>query len=70
VLSNKQTDLTAFSPRTQEEADTRMMLHLWRDAQQGHAKAYLRTVNSDVVVLSVNFFQHTITSQFITSRNC
>ena len=34
-----------------------MMLHLHHAAQQGHAEVYLRTVDSDVVVLAVNFFQ-------------
>ena len=34
-----------------------MMLHVRRDAQQGHAKAYMRTVESDIVVLAVNVFQ-------------
>jgi len=57
VFSNKPTDLTALSPCRQEEADTRMMLHLHRNAQQSLAKAYIRTVDSDVVVLAVNFFQ-------------
>lgn len=57
MLSNKPTDLSAVSPCKQEEADTRMMLHLRHATQQGHAKVYLRTVDSDVVVLAVNFFQ-------------
>ena len=29
VLSNKPTDMTALSPCQQEEADTRMMLHIY-----------------------------------------
>ncbi|KAG0718378.1 hypothetical protein GWK47_052504 [Chionoecetes opilio] len=56
VLSNKPTDLTALSPCHQEEADTRMMLHLRHAAEQGHTKAYIRTVDSDVVVLAMNLF--------------
>ena len=56
VLSSKATDLTALTPCQQEEADTRMMLHLHHAAEQGHTKAYLRTVDSDVVVLATNFF--------------
>ena len=55
VLSNKATDLTALTP-CQQEADTRMMLHLHHAAEQSHTKAYLRTVDSDVVVLAINFF--------------
>ena len=56
VLSNKPTDMTALSPCQQEEADTRMMLHLYRAAGQGHSKAFLMTVDSDVVVLAINIF--------------
>ena len=55
VLSNKPTDLSDLSPCQQEEADTRMMLHLRHAADQGHTKAYLRTVDSDVVVLATHF---------------
>ena len=57
VLSNKATDITALSPCQQEEADTRMMLHLRHAAMQGHTKAYVRTVDSDVVVLTISIFQ-------------
>ena len=56
VLSNQPADLTAVSPCKQEEADTRMMLHLPHAAEQGHTKAYLRTVDSDMVVLAINLF--------------
>ena len=56
VLSNKAADITALSPCQQEEADTRMVLHLRHAAMQGHTKAYVRTVDSDVVVLTINFF--------------
>ena len=57
VLSNNTIDLMSLSPCQQEEADTRMMLHLRHSVEQGHTKAYLRTVDSDVVVLAVNFFK-------------
>ena len=50
------TDMTALSPCQQEEADTRMMLHLYHAAGQGHSKAFLRTIDSDVVVLAINIF--------------
>ena len=56
VLSNKATDITAVSPCQQEEADTRMMLHLRHAAMQGHTKAYVRTDDSDVVVLTISIF--------------
>ena len=56
VLSNKATDIAALSPCQQEGADTRMMLHLRHAAMQGHTKAYVRTLDSDVVVLTINIF--------------
>ncbi|XP_076158119.1 uncharacterized protein LOC143140875 [Alosa pseudoharengus] len=71
VLSNKPTDLEALSPCQQEEADTRMMLHLRHTAEQGHTKAYLRTVDSDVVVLAINLFHELgLSEQSTTSQNC
>lgn len=57
VLSNKPTDIEALSPCQQEEADTRMMLHLHHAAEQGHTKAYLWTVDSDAVVLVIHLFR-------------
>ena len=56
VLSNKPTDMTALSPCQQEEADTRMMLHLYHTTGQCHPKAFLMTVDSDVVVHTINIF--------------
>ena len=53
VLSNQPT----LSPCHQEEADTRMMLQLHHAAEQGHTKAYLRTVDTDVVILAIYHFQ-------------
>ena len=56
VLSNKVVDLSGITPSDHEEADTRMMLHLHHAVMDGHKKAFLRTVDSDVVVLSVHLF--------------
>ena len=62
-----------------------MMLHLHHAAEQGHTKAYLRTVDSDVVVLAINLchdirvsscgldsvqIKHTKIFQSTTSRKC
>ena len=58
MLSIKPTDLSCLSPCQQEEADTRMMRHLRHAVDQGRAKAYLRTVDSDVVVLAIHFFHN------------
>ena len=51
ILSNKPTDMADIHPCHQEEADTCMMLNLSHAANQGHTKAYIRTVITDVVVL-------------------
>ena len=56
VLSNRPADLTGLSPCLQEEADTRIMLHLNHAAKQGHTNAYIRTVDTDVVVIAISFF--------------
>lgn len=55
VLSNKEIDLTSVSPSNQEEADSRMMLHLLDAVKNGHEKIFLRTVDSDVVILCLHF---------------
>ena len=56
VLSNRPTDISALSPCKHEEADTRLMLHLKHASDQGHSKAYIRTVDTDVVVLTISHF--------------
>ena len=56
VVSNRSIDLSDISPSDHEEADSRMMLHLHHAVMDGHRKAFLRTVDSDVVVLSVHLF--------------
>ena len=56
VLSNRPTDLSALSPCSQEEADTWMMFHLHHAAEHGHTTAYVRTVDTDVVVLAIYHF--------------
>jgi len=46
-------DNTSLAPCTQEEADSRMMLHAAHAAHAGHSKITIRTVDTDVVVLAV-----------------
>ncbi len=53
VLSIKPTDTSDLPPCQQEEADTRMMLHLRHVVDQVGTKVSLRTVDSDVVVLAL-----------------
>ena len=56
ILSNRECNLSSHEPCTQEEPDTRMMLHLNHAADQGHRIAFIRTVDTDVVVLATYFF--------------
>jgi hypothetical protein len=57
VLSSKHCDLTTLQPCNHSEADTRILLHLAHASEQGHTTAYVRTVDSDVVVLAIRFFE-------------
>lgn len=57
VLSAKQgCNISPLEPCSQEEADTRIMLHLFHAAEQGHKVAFVRTVDTDVVVIATYFF--------------
>ena len=56
VLCNKPIDLSRVSTSDHEEADSRMILHLFDAAIAGHQKAFLRTVDSDVVVMCIHHF--------------
>ena len=47
-----------INPCNHEEADTRMLLHVAHATAQGHQKASIRTVDTDVIVLAVSHFQH------------
>ena len=57
VLSNKPCDMSSVQPCNHSEADTGIFLHLAHAVHQGHTVAYVRTVDSDVVVLAVRFFR-------------
>ena len=56
VLCNKPIDLSRVSASDHEEADSRMILHLFDAAIASHQKAFLRTVDSDVVVMCIHHF--------------
>ena len=56
VLSNRHCDLTTLQLCNHSEADTRILLHLAHATEDGHTTAYIRTVDSDVLVLAVWFF--------------
>ena len=56
VLSNKPVDLSRISPSDHEEADTPILLHLYDAVVDNHKIAYIRTVDSDVVVICMHLF--------------
>ena len=56
VVSNRPSDVSALQHCNHSEADTRIFLHLADAVAQGHQRAYIRTVDSDVVVLAIRFF--------------
>lgn len=56
VLTNKPYDTSRIQPNNHIEGDTRIFLHLANAALTGHTKAYIRTVDSDIVVLAISFF--------------
>ena len=49
-------DFDTIMPCNHQEADSRIFLHLSHAAQQGHSKAFIRTVDSDVVIIAVGHF--------------
>ena len=55
-MSNKPFDLSKISPSDHEEADTHMLLHLYSAVMDNHKKTYIRTVDSDVVVICIHVF--------------
>ena len=56
ALSNQPPDLSCVSPTDHEEADSSMMLHLQHAVMASHKVAFVRTVDSDVVVLSIHHY--------------
>ena len=49
-------DVSAVAPCTQDEADTRLFLHVAATTVAGHRRVMVRTSDSDVVVLGVSAF--------------
>ena len=49
---------TSIAPCTQEEADTRIFVHVSDAVNQGHSRVMIRTVDSDVLVLAIAAVQH------------
>ena len=57
VICTQQRNTADLAPCTQEEADTRIFLHVSDAANHGYAKVMIRTVDSDVLVLAITAVQ-------------
>ena len=49
-------DVTTINACSQEEADTRILLHCLHAAYCGYTKVAIRTIDTDVVVLAISCF--------------
>ena len=54
VLSTKEINTETLAPCDHEEGDTRVLLHLKHVVLEGHKKAFIRTVDTDLVVIAVS----------------
>ncbi len=63
VLCTSPRMTTSLAPCTQEEADTRMFLHVSDAVNHGHSKVMIRTVDSDVLVLAIAAVQQLIVDE-------
>ena len=57
VLTNRNGQVSEFQSFIQAEEDTLILLHMDNETVQGHSKACDRTLDSDIVVLAVRFFE-------------
>ena len=53
---NDMSDVWYLQPRSHEEADTRILLHVAHCARQGLGKVVIRTIDTDVVVFAIRHF--------------
>ena len=56
VHPSNSADLSQLMPCDHIEADSRIFLHIFDAAHQGHSNIYIRTVDSDIVVIAVSHF--------------
>ena len=56
VTTPEDIDISVLAPCTQEEADSRIFLHVAAATLAGHRNIIVRSCDSDVVVLSVATF--------------
>lgn len=57
VLCTQPRDVSGLAPRTHEEADTRILLHLGDAVKEGYTKVSICTVDTDMLVLAVTAAQ-------------
>ena len=58
VFSNRERSLATINVCHQEEADTRLLLHVSDCVQNGNKRLLLRTVDTYVIVIAVAMSQH------------
>jgi hypothetical protein len=58
VICTQPHDVSEISPCTHEEADTRIFIHVADAVKHGHRRVMIRTVDSDILVLSIAATQH------------
>ena len=56
VMCNSDINIDSIAPCSHEEADTRLVLHCLHASNNGCKKVAIRTVDTDVVVLAIAFF--------------
>ena len=56
LVSNGSVNVSTLVPCTQEEADTRIFLHILNASVSGSTRALVRTVYIDAVVIAVALF--------------
>ena len=57
ISNNGDLDLSNVKPCNHDEADTRIFLQVKDMAKQGHRKMFIRTVDTDVLVLAVSVYE-------------
>ena len=57
AITNGNSDLSFISPCCQEEANTRLFLHVKDASRNGYSKFAIRTVDTDVVIIALGLFE-------------
>ena len=57
VVSSREVALSRLQLCNQAQADARIILYLAHASSQVHKKALIRTTDSDIVILTISFFQ-------------